>query len=317
MTALLLGAYGFLLSRAVPARLARAHWPSRAPRAAVVVWQAVVLASGLSAVGVVLAGPEELVAARGTRGPLAVGALVAAVGLALVIVARLAVALVVLGHRTRRRRAHHLLLVDLLDRAGEDPWRSAAARVAQAAEGAGLRVLDGPTPMAYCLPGASPRVVLSGPAVEGLDPAQLSAVVAHERAHLRARHDLVLEFFTAVARAVPAPLRSEASLPAVHLLLELLADDAAARRAGARPLHEALTRLGGVGSPMGDPTPPSGPDRDPLAERELRLARLADAAPAPSRALAVAAYLAAAAVLLVPTAVVTGWLLRALGRAPW
>lgn len=333
MTALLLGTYGLLLSRAVPHRLARAGWPSRAPRAAVVLWQAVVLASGLSAVGVVLAGPEELVAARGARGPLALGALVAAVALALVIVARLAVALIVLGYRTRRRRARHLLLVDLLDRADEEPWRLAAATASEAADGAGLRVLDGPAPMAYCLPGASPRVVLSGPAVSRLDPDQLSAVVAHERAHLRARHDLVLEFFTAVARAVPTPLRSDASLPAVHLLLELLADDAAARRVGTVPVREALDRLGAVGAPAGaveggprapGPGAPAsdGPANDGPAcggvgdERRLRMTRMTAPAP-PARALAALAYLTAVTVLAVPLLAAGGWLLRAWERIPW
>ena len=54
-------------------------------------------------------------------------------------------------------------------------------------------------------------------------------MLAHERAHLRARHDLILEFFTVVHEAVPAFVRSDAALREVTLLIEVLADRAAVR----------------------------------------------------------------------------------------
>ncbi len=57
--------------------------------------------------------------------------------------------------------------------------------------------------------------------------------------YLRARHDLVLEAFTAV-HALPRLVRSVTALGAVQLLVELLADDAAARAAGRTPLAWAL-----------------------------------------------------------------------------
>ena len=41
---------------------------------------------------------------------------------------------------------------------------------------------------------------------------ELAAVLAHERAHLRHRHDLVLEFFTVLHTAAPPRLRSAAAL---------------------------------------------------------------------------------------------------------
>lgn len=70
------------------------------------------------------------------------------------------------------------------------------------------RVLDGPLPLAYCLPRLAPRVVLSYAALQALSAEQVRAVLAHEQAHLRARHDLVLESFTAAYQPVPGPLRS-------------------------------------------------------------------------------------------------------------
>lgn len=322
MTAVLLGAYGLLLSRVVPPWLARAGWPDRAPRAAVVLWQAVVLASGLSAVGVVLAAPEEFVRARAARGagPVEpVWVLAGALAVAAVVVLRLVVALVTVLARSRARRERHRLLVDLLDRTPAGSGPPAPGGSGRAPGGAPVRVLDGPVPLAYCVPGRAPRVVLSDAALARLTAPQVAAVVAHERAHLRARHDLVLEFFTAVHRAVPRPLRSGAALGAVPALLEMLADDAARRQVGAAPLRAALADLGGVSSAV---SPAAADDAAPVAggagtDRARRLARLAPGAPPPSGLVAAAAYGAAAALLVVPTvAVVVPWLAAALPAAP-
>ncbi|WP_345714056.1 M56 family metallopeptidase, partial [Kineococcus glutinatus] len=201
MTAFLLGALGLGLSLVVPGVLARARWTAREPRAAVVLWQAVTLASVLSAIGVVLVGPEEVVRAEGSGTVGATEALGAALAVAALIVVRLLLALVAVTRRSRHRRARHLLLVDLLDRAEQ---RAALDGQLHGEVDAGtLRVLDGALPFAYCLPGRSPRVVVSDGALRVLDPAQVRAVLAHEQAHLRARHDLVLESFAAVSRAVP------------------------------------------------------------------------------------------------------------------
>jgi Zn-dependent protease with chaperone function len=233
MTALLLGALGLTLSLVVPGILAGARWPHRAPAAAVLLWQAITLTGVLCALGVVLAAPEEVVRAAGAGRPVATAALAGALVVAAVIVIRLLVSLAGVSYRSRARRARHRTLVDLLDRA--DRHRSFDVE--------GLRVLDGPLPLAYCVPGRPPRVVLSGAALDVLDEAQVAAVLAHEQAHLRHRHELVMESFTAFYRAVPPPLRSRAPLDAVHLLLEMVADDAARRRCGADPLRTALAAL--------------------------------------------------------------------------
>lgn len=80
---------------------------------------------------------------------------------------------------------------------------------------------------------------------------EVTAIVAHERAHLRARHDLVLEAFTAVHDAFPVIVRSKSALDAVKLLVELLADDAAVRTAGPTPLARALVACAGGPTPVG------------------------------------------------------------------
>lgn len=274
----------------VPAVLARAAWPLRAPRAAIVLWQAVAVAAVLSAFSAGLALASGLfvpgsgaIAARGIPGWLCsvgVFALTAVVGVRLII----AVLKVAIG--TRRRRAHHRMVVDLL---GARHREFGDARVLQVAE-----------PLAYCLPGIRSRVVLSEGTLAAMSPAELAAILRHERAHLRARHDLVLEAFIAVHTAFPRFVRSRSALNAVRLLVELLADDVAVRAVGPAPLARALVACAAARTPAGAMAA-GGPTT------VIRVRRLAG--PPNSLALSLAAYLAAAAVLVVPTiAVAVPWL---------
>ena len=302
MTALLLGALGLTLSLAVPRLLATARWPDRAPVAGVLLWQSLTLTAVLCALGVVLAAPEEVARAAGARHPETVAALLFSLAVAATIVIRLIVSLVRVSSRARARRARHRMLVDLLDRVERHDDLG----------GGEVRVLDGPLPLAYCVPGRDPRVVLSDGVLQVLDRDQVDAVLAHERAHLRHRHELVMESFTAFYRAVPGPLRSKAPLDAVHLLLEMVADDAARRRTGPGPLRAALERLADA-FPLAEEV-----TADPAGEsRRRRLARL-DGPATGSMALTVAGATAATGLLVLPTVIlVVPWLGRALNAWPF
>ena len=108
-----------------------------------------------------------------------------------------------------------------------------------------------PTPTAYCIPGRQSRVVLSQGVLDALPDDQLEAVVAHEDAHLRGRHDLLLEFFSVVHSSVPEPLRSPPALGEVRLLVEALADRAAVRRSGEVATARALIDPGRQRAPRG------------------------------------------------------------------
>jgi hypothetical protein len=83
-------------------------------------------------------------------------------------------------------------------------------------------------------------------AAKGVD--QLAAVLAHEHAHLRERHDLVLLPFTALRRAFPRSAICADAHRAVALLVEMLADDRALRGRPARELVTALVRFGTAGT---------------------------------------------------------------------
>ena len=67
----------------------------------------------------------------------------------------------------------------------------------------GALVVDYPTAAAYCLPGLRSAIVISAGTLDLLDSAELAAVLAHERAHLRERHDLVLLPFVALPVRLP------------------------------------------------------------------------------------------------------------------
>ena len=80
--------------------------------------------------------------------------------------------------------------------------------------------------------------------LELLGRGELAAVLAHERAHLRERHDLVLLPFTALRRAFPRSAICAGAHRSVALLVEMLADDRALRGRPARELVSALVRFG-------------------------------------------------------------------------
>ncbi|GAA2445527.1 hypothetical protein GCM10010191_73040 [Actinomadura vinacea] len=104
-------------------------------------------------------------------------------------------------------------------------------------------LLDHPVPVAYCLPSRWRPIVVSTGARERLSPRQLEAVLEHERAHLRQRHHallLLLDVVHALLPWLPTVRRAKARIP---VLLEMAADDAAARTSGNRPLAEALRQI--------------------------------------------------------------------------
>jgi len=185
-------------------------------------------------------------------------------------------------------------MVDLLGRSrdGLPPHLCKPSRVHLPRSRGGLRVLDVDEPLAYCLPGVRSRVVVSQGTLTTLSDNEITAILTHERAHLRARHDLVLEMFTAVHAAFPRFVRSASALDAVRLLIELLADDAAVRTAGPTPLARALVACAAGPTPSGAMAA-GGPTT------VIRVRRLGGKPN--SVRLAVTAYLAAVAVLVVPT----------------
>ncbi|MCU1680383.1 MAG: Peptidase family [Amycolatopsis sp.] len=107
-------------------------------------------------------------------------------------------------------------------------------------------VLDAPQRLAYCVAGRPHTIVVTSAAVDALDGPHLAAVLAHEQAHLSGRHHLILAATRGVAAILPRVGLFTTGASEVARLLEMCADDTAARRHGSRNVLTALLALSGV-----------------------------------------------------------------------
>jgi Zn-dependent protease with chaperone function len=224
--------------------LSRARWMARAPLLAIVTYLAagwsVVAAVGLA--GLTLAvhatalggGLSHLIGAcvlrlretYGTPG----GATVAGLGLAL---AGAVAARTGLTAMTHLRAAGQQALVHA----------ETARLVGRPEPSLGAMLVEHSEPVAYCVAGRHPTVILSTGALQALEPAQLSAVLAHERAHLSGGHHRLLALARIGRLVLPfLPLMRDADAQ-VARLIEMHADDAAARASDPRSLATALVVL--------------------------------------------------------------------------
>jgi Zn-dependent protease with chaperone function len=297
-TALALGLLAALLAWPVPAALARARWPQRDPLVALVCWQAIGLAGGLSIIGALLVHglapwghslPEawwhwvtRQPAQEAVRGDHWVAQTLAAV-LALELLGVLVLSLL----RTARTRRRHRALLELV--------------VEPPAPGEDTRLLDHPAPVAFCIPGARPLLVLSSGMVAELDGPQVDAVVAHERAHLAEHHHLLLLPFVAWRAALPVLPAADRAHDAVRDLVEMRADDVALTslpgRDSRRTLAAAIVAVAaGAGGQLPEGALAVGGGT--VAVRVRRLLAPACPLPPPARW---AALGCAVALLLVPT----------------
>ena len=169
-------------------------------------------------------------------------------------------------------------------------------------------VLDATSPAVYCVPGRPPIIVLTTGALAVLDSQQLTAVLAHERAHLAGRHHLLLAVTRSLAAVAPfVPLFARGTGD-IARLAEMRADDVAARRAGRRMLLTALIAMGAGAATAPAPAAWLAATGGVIA---IRVRRLAEPAPPGRRAchgLALAAITLAilGATALVPAFTVTG-----------
>jgi Zn-dependent protease with chaperone function len=131
---------------------------------------------------------------------------------------------------------------------------AAALMVGRPAERPNLVVVTAPQATAYCVNGGRRRntIVVTTAAIDRLDESTLAAVLAHETAHLQQRHHHILTVFNALAVAVPQIPLFAVAPQAVAPLLEMSADDAAARTHGRGPLVTGLISLTApAGAPEG------------------------------------------------------------------
>ena len=230
--------------------LGRARWTTRAPLLAIVTYLAagwsVVAALGLAGLTLAVhatalggglshltgACVHRLRATYGTPG----GATVAGLGLALAgaVAARTVLTAVTHLRRTGQQALRHAQTARLVGR--PEPALGAV-------------LVEHSQPAAYCVAGRHPTVILTTGAVQALDPGQLDAVLAHERAHLSGHHHRLLALARIGRQVLPfLPLMRDAE-EHVARLVELHADDAATRARDPRSLATALVVLATAASP--------------------------------------------------------------------
>jgi Zn-dependent protease with chaperone function len=298
IVALALLGYAGLLLTVGSAALARARWPESAPRLGIAAWFALTgsAVASVTAGGLALMVPAVRVSAGLARllaaCMMALRAQYAHPGGAAVTGAGAVPALAVLGRVTwcagralasaARARRRHRRRLSLVGR--PDPRLGAV-------------IVGHHEPAAYCLPGHGSRIVLTTGAVDALDAGQLRAVLAHERAHLRGRHHLLVTLAGALNTAFPRVPAFGIAAGQVARLAELRADDAASSAAHRLAVAGALLNLG-----AGVPAAALGAGTADAA----RVRRLINGPAAISRSRVAAVACTAAAAVLVPLVLLTG-----------
>jgi Zn-dependent protease with chaperone function len=240
-TSYLLAVLAIVLAWPVPIILSRAQWPARSPFTAMLLWQAIALAGGLSMIGAMLVyglepvGDNLIAGLRALAGMVLFNAPTTALGFwhlfalsaAALLTAHLVFTLLLTYYKIERQRRRHRELLALL--------------ASPSAEGTGTLVINHDSPVAYCLPGGARSVtVLSDGLMAALEPAELRAVLSHENAHLNQRHHLLLWAFAAWRQALPWLPTTRLAQESVNSLIEMLADDVALKTESKVTLIKAI-----------------------------------------------------------------------------
>ncbi|MEV4615310.1 M56 family metallopeptidase [Kitasatospora sp. NPDC049258] len=309
MTALLsLLLLGVLLATVAPGRLARARWAEREPVLALCVWQCLVVAvllccvlSLLLACAAALPELRALVFTGAPHGVEAAYGLADAAGWGRLWAALLAAGglwtAVSLVREVRAARALRDHQHDRLSRSAPElpPGLGAAERARER-----LVVLEDARAQAWSLPGSAARLVVTTGALQQLSQRELAAVLSHERGHVRARHHWLSQCAQALADGFPGVGVFSAFRDQVGELVELAADDRAARRHGRLTTALALVELNSGRGVFGSCTPqqlaqsPRRVDRllagEPRLRKAHRLRLTLAALAAPAAAVLLAAW---------------------------
>lgn len=272
-TSYLLAVLAIVLAWPVPILLSKAQWPARSPFTAMLLWQAIALAGGLSMIGAMLVyglepiGDNLLAGLRALASMVLFNAPTTALGFwhifalsaAALLTAHLVFTLLLTYYRIQRQRWRHRELLALL--------------ASPSGQGAATLVISHDSPVAYCLPGGARSVtVLSDGLMAALEPAELRAVLSHENAHLSQRHHLLLWAFAAWRQALPWLPTTRLAQEAVSSLIEMLADDVALKSESKGTLIKAIAIVAsGSAKGLGQPDLQSGPANLNLGGGDLAL----------------------------------------------
>jgi Zn-dependent protease with chaperone function len=237
----LLGLLAYAVAAAFlsPLLLARGSWRITYPRLALASWNVAFL-SGVAAlaaslcwsIGLALDTPSTKSVPSGWFTATAI-AVFAWVGLAAVGgVGALVFSRLEPMDASKRRANEQLLLLEA----------TAAYRTTHVS-GVLVTFVDCAAPLAVSFTGADRRIVVTSKLEADLTPSQLRSVIEHERAHLTHHHGLVASLAQLNVACLPKLLGAREFERSQHLLVELIADDQAARICGVTDTANALVRV--------------------------------------------------------------------------
>lgn len=215
--------------------LTRGRWQVVHPRRALMAWLLV------GALGISLAVAATMIAATLSLSASSAGTPVE--GMALTLIAWMGLGgLGIVGSLAQLGRSdlgdesdEQLSISELLSRRRTDSWQMGAVTVVE---------IEDHRVVAMAVTGTTPAIFVSRTIRHALPTSHLSAVLAHEAAHLSQHHALVRRLGAWHAACLPkrSQLRRDFA-SRITLLTELAADDAAAAQVGPAHLHSALTAL--------------------------------------------------------------------------
>ncbi|GAA1720413.1 M56 family metallopeptidase [Fodinicola feengrottensis] len=249
MTSLLLLGFAALVAVVSSRVLPSAGWVYRSPRLGLAAWYAALSAMAGAVVAAVLVmvvrWPQTWAAActwwtwgaRVLLGDFGLAARVAAAVLLVllaVLLGRVGWSVVRTVRATASRRRGHRALLAVACRYRPE---------------LGVFVVEHDRPAAYVVGGRADRVVVTSAAVEQLPPAQLAAVIAHERAHAAGRHQVLVDAVRLLALLAPSAVVLARAGKQVSRLVEIRADEVAAAEYGRLELARALVACAEAGRP--------------------------------------------------------------------
>lgn len=240
--------YELLLLLIGPTVLTRLTRGGQAPRAGVAAWLIAIVSAVLTWLAVAALVVLDVIVHWGSpESSLVVSCLAVLCGLAagqagsgpqlavLVAIAVAVAAIVIAGVR--------LLLTISRFRGRASRHREAIRLVGRRTVSRDVFVVEAAERAAYCVAGRPSTIVVTSSAVAALDDQELSAVIAHERAHLAGHHLTVMTLLRGLAAVLPHVTLISRGAQEVGRLLEMCADDAAARDHGHRALLDGLLAL--------------------------------------------------------------------------
>ncbi|RSM71636.1 hypothetical protein DMB66_07260 [Actinoplanes sp. ATCC 53533] len=223
--------------------LAVAAWTSRAPRLGIAAWYAVL---GTVAIAIISAIAEALIPLPGATPAWCDAVIWCAEAMddthspTAGFTARLLASLTAFAAMLTAIRVLHGARAVAQDRTRH---RNAVCLAGRVREDLDATVIDHPQPAAYVISGRTCRVVVTSGALRHLSAAQLAAVLAHERAHAAGHHQLLLDVVRVTAAALPRFTVIATARDQVERLIEIRADDVAARRHRRVDLAHALVTM--------------------------------------------------------------------------